>query len=112
MDAEALRVVTGQLDSSAEAQRRTLSVEPWDLYRWGYALTQLTDRLDAATSVVAGALGELGRETELRDDACGDPQARLDEARRQLEELRTALTSANSSARKFHSSVGHIGRAL
>lgn len=112
MDAESLKTVTGQLDSSTEAQARASSVEPWELYRWGYALTLLTDRLDAATSVVAGAVGALGRETELRDDAGTDPHARLREALSQLEELRTALTSANSAAREFHSSVGHVGRTL
>jgi len=112
VDGEALKSAVRALDSAADERARAQGVEPGDLYRWGGALSTLTDRLDAVSAMVAAEVGRLEGEAALRDDTGGDPWQRLRDARGQLEELRAALTAANGAARRFHSSVGHVGRAL
>ena len=100
------------LESSTDVQSRGEIAEPRDLYEWGAALSTITDRLDAAVSVVAGQLGQLKGEPELRDDAGGNPWQRLGHAQEQLEALRLSLNASNKAAREFHSAVSHVGRAF
>ncbi|MCD2196891.1 hypothetical protein LQ327_26320 [Actinomycetospora endophytica] len=112
MEQQALATVLRTLESASDAQGREPTPEPRELYGWGAALAAITDQLDGAVSVVSGEVARLESESELRDDMGTDPSERLQVAREQLESLRSALGAANSAARGFHASIGHVGRSF
>jgi hypothetical protein len=80
-----------------------------DFYTWGWLLSDLTMRLDDAARVLARQVSAYGDRRILRDDEDGVPAERLAEARGHLDELRAVLGTANTAARAYHSSIGHIG---
>lgn len=79
-----------------------------DFYVWGWALSELTMRLQDGARVLGSQVAGYGDRRILRDDEGADPAARLVEAGEHLAALVSALDQANQAARLYHSSVGHI----
>lgn len=80
-----------------------------DFYVWGWALSELTARLQDGARVLGRQVAGYGDRRILRDDEEGaDPAARLVEAGAHLAALVSALDQANRAARLYHSAVGHI----
>lgn len=80
-----------------------------DFYVWGWALSELTMRLQDGAQVLGRQVASYGDRRILRDDEGADPAARLVEAGAHLGALVSALDQANRAARLYHSAVGHIG---
>lgn len=80
-----------------------------DFYVWGWALSELTARLQDGARVLGRQVAGYGDRRILRDDEDEDPAARLVEAGEHLAALVSALDQANRAARLYHSAVGHIG---
>lgn len=83
-----------------------------DFYAWGYVLSELTARVQDAARILARQVAAYGDRRILRDDDGADPADRLAEAARLLDHLHTTAGVANSAARLYHSSIGHIGVAV
>jgi len=79
-----------------------------DFYVWGWALSELTMRLQDGARVLGRQVAGYGDRRILRDDEGADPDARLVEAGEHLAALVSALDQANRAARLYHSAVGHI----
>lgn len=79
-----------------------------DFYVWGWALSELTMRLQDGARVLGRQVAGYGDRRILRDDEGADPAARLVEAGEHLAALVSALDQANRAARLYHSAVGHI----
>lgn len=79
-----------------------------DFYTWGWALSELTMRLDDVGAVLGSQVLAYGERRFLRDDEGDHPAERLGEAARCLGEMRAALVAANAAARRYHSAIGHI----
>lgn len=79
-----------------------------DFYVWGWALSELTMRLQDGARVLGRQVASYGDRRILRDDEGADPAARLVEAGAHLGALVSALDQANRAARLYHSAVGHI----
>lgn len=80
-----------------------------DFYVWGWALSELTMRLQDGARVLGDQVAGYGDRRILRDDEDADPAARLVEAGEHLVALVIALGRANEAARLYHSTIGHIG---
>lgn len=83
-----------------------------DFYVWGWALSELTMRLQDGARVLSRQVAGYADRRILRDDEGEDPAARLLEVREHLTELVSALGRANEAARLYHSTVGHIAVAV
>jgi hypothetical protein len=105
-----LEQVTDDFRAAVTCQQQDGDPAHEDFYTWGWALSDLTMRLQDAGRVLSRQIAAYGERRVLRDDEEGsDPHARLLEACAHLDEMAAALGSANNSARLYHSAVGHIG---
>ena len=93
-----------------------------DLYAAGGALTMLTGYLaDAVRLGIRGSVGDLRDEPVYDDTAVDDsfraadggepvdPQARITQAIRHLDEFHGHLAQAREAVSRYHSAIGHIG---
>lgn len=81
-----------------------------DFYAWGWALSDLTARIEDAARVLGRQVSAYGDRRILRDDEDGvHPANRLDEARGYLDDVARFVSAASAAARKYHSAIGHVG---
>lgn len=103
-----LDTVTDGLRAAVTRQQQDRDPAHEDFYTWGWALSELTAQTQNIGGVLARQVAGYGSRRVLRDDEGGDPSVRLAEARAHLDEMGAALSAANSAARLYHSSIGHI----
>lgn len=108
----ALEQVTESLRAVVRQQAADLDPAHEDFYTWGWALSDLTAYTQDAGRVLMRQVAAYGDRRLLRDDDDADPNERLLEARRFLDQMAAALAEANVAARAFHSSIGHIAVAV
>lgn len=97
------------LGAATRRQWNDRSPDHGDWYSWGWALTEILDRIDQAASVLGEQIPRYGDRHVLRDDAGSDPAERLTEASELLATLRMHLDGAREQARLYHSAIGHVG---
>lgn len=104
----ALDQVTDKLRAAVTRQQQDRDPAHEDFYTWGWALSDLTMRVQDAGRVLSRQVAQYGDNRVLRDDEDGDPYERLSEARGHLDTMAAALGQANQAARLYHSAIGHI----
>lgn len=80
-----------------------------DFYAWGWALSDLTVRLQDVGQLLSRQVASYGERRILRDDEGTDPHGRLLEACAHLDEMAAALGAAHNSAGLYFSAISHIG---
>ncbi|GJF01450.1 hypothetical protein [Pseudonocardia sp. D17] len=103
-----LDAVSDQLAAAVRKQTADRDPAHEDFYRWGWAFTELLDRVDDVAAVLIGQVSRYGDRRVLRDDRGLDPADRLVEMQARLTELRSALDAARAHARAYHSASSHI----
>lgn len=105
---DTLDAICDQLKAAARQQANDRDPAHEDFYAWGWALTELLDRVDAIAEVLERQIPRYGDRRILRDDQGRDPAERLVEAVSRLVETRQALGPARERIRKYHSATSHI----
>lgn len=100
--------ITDLMQAAVTRQRENRDPAHEDFYTWGWALSDLTARLQDGARLLGRQVSGYGNRRILRDDEGADPAARLVEAGAHLAALVSALDQANQAARLYHSAVGHI----
>lgn len=108
----ALTAICTDLEGVARHQATDRDPSHQDFYDWGWALTELLDRVDAVAEVLERQIPRYGDRRILRDDEGGDPAERLAEAVSRLAETRQALGPARARVREYHSAASHIAVAV
>lgn len=103
------------IDQAAENVRAAL--HEWDtpnvddLYRLGWLLSTLPDRLRQVAERSEAAVRSTARGGRLYDDTDGDPYQRMADAAAYLDDMQEFLRLAIGSAESYHGAIGHIGMA-
>lgn len=103
-----LDLMAGLLSEVVQAQERDTDPAHEDFYLWGWALSDLTMRLQTVVRVLSGQVAHYGDDRILRDDEGDDWAGRLVEVTRYLDLLARELDQAKKTARRYHSAIGHI----
>lgn len=103
-----LEAITDQLRAAEQQQRQDTEPAHEDFYTWGAFLDEATAQLYRVCRALAPQVTRYGDHRILRDDAGADPEQRLATARQQLDTLISTLELANTTARAYHSAIGHI----
>lgn len=106
---DTLTTICTNLDAVARQQADDRNPEHDDFYTWGWALTELLDRVDQVAGVLGHQIAHYGDRRILRDDEDADPTERLLETTQRLSEARGALRLARERIREYHSATSHIG---
>lgn len=109
---DTLDAICDQLKTAARQQADDHDPAHEDFYTWGWALTELLDRVDQVASVLEQQIPHYDDRRILRDDEGADPHQRLVEMASHLSEVRGPLSLARERIRVYHSAASHIGVAV
>lgn len=108
----ALTAICTDFEAVARHQATDRDPSHEDFYDWGWALTELLDRVDAVAEVLERQIPRYDDRRILRDDEGADPHQRLVEMASHLSEVRGPLSLARERIRVYHSAASHIGVAV
>jgi hypothetical protein len=101
--------------STAVAAQRAVRAEAFehaDFYDLAAEAVGTLRSLEDLAALLARQVGSYGAGRNLRDDAGGDPSARMVRAVAEVSALRIAVAGAVGEGERFWSAIGHIGLEL